>query len=131
MRSQILIADGDEYRLDLYRRFFTACGYEVRAASEGLACLVELRRFPPDALVLDMDLPWGGGDGVLAHIRTDPRLRRTPIVVIHSLHGAEVALFATELPNIQIIKKPFRLHTLLEAISAAGEPSLERTVASA
>ena len=131
MRTRILIADGDDYRLDLYRRFFTGCGFEVRAASEGLACLVELRRFPPDALVLDMHLPWGGGDGVLAHMRTDPRLRRTPIVIIHSLHGAEVASFALEFPKIQFIKKPFRLHTLLEAISAAGEPSLECAVASA
>jgi hypothetical protein len=43
----------------------------VETASDGLDCLKKLRRATPAALVLDLKLHWGGGDGVLAWLRED------------------------------------------------------------
>src|SRR5438067_11067086 len=71
MKQTLLIADGDAELCDLYEMFLTECGYEVEAASDGLDCLRKLRQVIPAVLVLDLELRWGGGDGVLARLREE------------------------------------------------------------
>jgi DNA-binding response OmpR family regulator len=66
MNQTLLIAEGDAELCDVYRRFFARQGFDVETASDALDCVEKLRRVPPAVLVLDWELRWGGGDGVLA-----------------------------------------------------------------
>src|ERR1700749_859337 len=77
----LLIADGDAELCDLYRQFLNKSGYEVIISSGGLDCLRKLRMVTPTAMVLDLGLPWGGGDGVLAWLRNEYPADEFPVIV--------------------------------------------------
>jgi CheY-like chemotaxis protein len=84
---RVLLAHPDPGLLSACRDHLTNEGFEVAAALTGLECLARLRTFVPDVLVLEMDLTWGGGDGVLARMREDPDLPRVPVVILSSRSG--------------------------------------------
>jgi DNA-binding response OmpR family regulator len=116
MKPALLIADGDVELCDFCHRFFSEEGYEVAIASDGLDCLEKLRRVRPAALVLDLDLRWGGGDGVLAWLR-DERAASGVGVVLTATAGS--APDVAEPPVVKFLPKPFALMTLLECVRAA------------
>jgi CheY-like chemotaxis protein len=66
-----------EYALDLKRH-----GFEVAIADHGLECLDVLGRFAPDVVVIEPELLWGGGDGVLAVLSDMPELRSVPVLLL-------------------------------------------------
>lgn len=81
MSMSVLIADADSLLLSAYRAYLVD-GIEVRTVTSGLACVEELRRRRPDVLVLDADLPWGSGLGVLAVMREDPTIPFIPVLLM-------------------------------------------------
>jgi DNA-binding response OmpR family regulator len=89
MEQQLLIADADGYLSDLYLKYFAAHGYSVRVASGGVECLKALRETPPDVLVLDTELKWGGADGVLAVMDEEDGLSKIPIVLLNDMDGKQ------------------------------------------
>jgi len=114
----LLIADGDAALCDVYRRFFTERGYEMETASNGLDCLAKLRQVTPAVLVLDLELLWGGGDGVLAWLREESP---APIPVLLTASAADPPAMAAcnEPPVVDYLPKPFALAGLLERICSA------------
>lgn len=84
MQPRILVAESNPERRRLVCEYLADRGYEAAMASTGLDCIDALRGQAPDALVLDLDLPWGGGDGVLRMMQDLPHLRDLPVVVLCS-----------------------------------------------
>jgi CheY-like chemotaxis protein len=82
MSARVLIADRDQQMRDVYARGLISYGYEVATATDGLNCLAALRNFSPDILVLDPDLPWGGGAGVLARMHEETDFPYVPVIVL-------------------------------------------------
>lgn len=60
----------------------TRNGYRLTTAASGREALEELRRNPPDALLLDLALPDISGWEVLEHLRADPILSQAPVILI-------------------------------------------------
>lgn len=89
MDQQLLIADADHQLSDLYQKYFTARGYSVRIASGGVECLKALRDTPPDVLVLDAELKWGGADGVLAVMDEEDGLSTIPVVLLNDVDARD------------------------------------------
>ncbi len=81
--ARILLADPDTFLLASYRDFLCQRGAAVATATTALACVHELQAFAPDVLVLEPELLWGGGDGVLAVLDEQPELR-PPVVMLVS-----------------------------------------------
>ena len=50
------------------------------AVGNGLECLAELVSLEPDLLVMAVDNPWGGGDGVIARLNDGLPVRRKPLI---------------------------------------------------
>jgi two-component system phosphate regulon response regulator OmpR len=116
MKQTLLIADGDAELCYLYRRFFTERGYEVKTSSDGLDCLEKLRRVEPAVLVLDLELRWGGGDGVLAWLREQSPAPGMPVVLTATAgNPLDMAEFKDP-PVVDYLPKPFALTALLESI---------------
>lgn len=63
---RVLLAGPNNYRWRAYHETLNATGFTARFTSNGLECVAVLRAFRPDVLVLDPNISWGGGDGVLA-----------------------------------------------------------------
>jgi DNA-binding NtrC family response regulator len=119
MRHTLLIAEGDAELCDVYRRFLAARGFTVETATNGLDCLEKLRRVKPTALVLDHNLHWGGGDGVLAWLREQDAPPDVPVVLTANAAYQPQDADATRPPVVKFLPKPFPLTALLESVGAA------------
>jgi DNA-binding response OmpR family regulator len=84
MPFRVLITDSDSSLLNIYGEFLRRAGFEVATASDGLECMRKLRVWDPDVVVLELDIPWGGGVGVLDLIRHSVELPDIPVVVLTS-----------------------------------------------
>ena len=119
MKPIVLIADGDAELCEIYQRFLGREGYEVVIASDGLDCLEQLRRVRPAALVLDLGLHWGGGDGVLAWLREESAGPEVGVVLTATNGHRPGRAEDTGPPVVRFLPKPFALTALLETVRAA------------
>jgi DNA-binding NtrC family response regulator len=117
----ILIADADQDLCDLFEQFFSHQGWQVRTFGGALECLAQLRQCPPQLLILDADLPWGGADGLLAVMRDDPALARVPVILTSTEGSLEAHPRLLSPPVVQVLEKPFPLAALLERAHSAVE----------
>lgn len=84
------MADPDESLQPVYQETLTKAGFQVDAAFSGLECVARLGECAPDLLVLEPQLPWGGGDGVLARMGEVPQLAMVPVMVLTSCRDHQV-----------------------------------------
>jgi two-component system KDP operon response regulator KdpE len=132
MKPTLLIADGDAELCDLYQRFMAARGYEVETASDGLACLAMLRQSMPTVIVLDQDLRWGGGSGVLAWLREEKAAPGVAVILTTTSWSPVNASAVVDPPVVKCLPKPFTLSVLLESVHSAvaqGEATTLREAA--
>ena len=66
---------------EIFAEALTEAGFITEVISRGDKALARLAETVPDIVILDMHLPGVSGDKILRHIRTDPRLAGTRIVV--------------------------------------------------
>lgn len=118
MKATLLLAEGDAELRTLYQKFFSERGYAVETAQDGLDCLAKLRRAMPALLVLDQELRWGGGDGVLAWLREQNLASELPVVLTTTGYSADAAP-DIEPPVVKFLPKPFSLMDLLDSVRAA------------
>ena len=117
--TTLLIAESDAELCDLYQRFIATRGFAVETASDGLDCLAKLRRATPAAVVLDLELPWGGGSGVLAWLREERAASDVPVILTATAaHPADAGQCIAP-PVIDFLPKPFPLTTLLDKVRTA------------
>jgi DNA-binding response OmpR family regulator len=88
-RSRVLIADPDESLLAAYRELLWE-DFEVITAPSGVECMACLRDCTPDVLVLEPQLPRGGGDSVLAMMHEAPDLAIVPVMILTSCRDKQV-----------------------------------------
>jgi DNA-binding response OmpR family regulator len=119
MKQRLLIADRDAELCEVYRRFLTQQGYGVETSRDGLDCLAKLRQVPPAVLVLDLELLWGGGDGVLAWLREESRAPKIPVLLTATAAAPPDMAEFTEPPVVDYLPKPFALTGLLESVGSA------------
>jgi CheY-like chemotaxis protein len=80
-RPTILICDDEKALRELIRLSLEG-EYAFIEAGDGDECLEVARRKLPDLVVLDLMMPRRGGLDVLAELRRDAELARTPVLVI-------------------------------------------------
>ena len=81
--SLIFVVEDNALSRELVRDLLTAAGHEVAeatTASEARAWLGKGRL--PDAILLDVQIPGGGGEALLAEIRAEPSLRTIPVLAV-------------------------------------------------
>lgn len=116
MRQKLLIAESDSNLRAACEQFFTEYGFDVETASDGISCVKKLSQMTPDLLVMDMDLNWGGADGVLDHLHDEYPKRDIPVILTEATEYPQEFAKIVEPPVVACIPKPFRLAKLLERI---------------
>jgi len=106
MDAIFLIADNDVRCRGELRRFLSNSGFLVAAVANGLECLAQLVALEPDVLVIAMEIPWGGGDGVIerrvAHPQQAARTRyrkRAGGSALRTQRSGAVQLFSEAAPD--------------------------------
>jgi DNA-binding response OmpR family regulator len=127
MSIRVLLADTDEAFLASHRTFLSQNGFEVETATNGLDCLTKLRGFVPDVLVLEPDLPWGQGEGVLALMEEGSDVPLMPVMVLsarhdpHAMsHGVGWGISAYQVKPVPPTVLANRIRQLVDSAAPAG-----------
>lgn len=78
----LLVAHSDHYLLEHLVLGLEQSGFTVHDANSGINCVAKLRCVKPEVLLLDPNLLWGGGDGVLAAMVSNPALVAIPVLLL-------------------------------------------------
>lgn len=124
------MADPDESIHPVYREPLSQEGFEVDMALNGLECVSRLHERVPDVLVLELQLPWGGSDGVLAMMGEDPDLAIVPVMVLTSCRDPHVLERVARFPISDYHLKPLAPNRLAGRLrSLLDHPKLRFTLA--
>jgi two-component system response regulator len=74
----------------------------------------------PDIVLLDLNLPKKDGREVLAEIKTDPKLKHIPVIILTASRAEEDILKAYNLNVSSYIIKPVNVEKLLRALRNIG-----------
>jgi DNA-binding response OmpR family regulator len=110
--GRILVVDDDPADRMLLKRLLGSQGYDVREVADGESALAELRRDPPDLVILDILLPGVDGYDVCRRLKGDPRTRLIPVVMITGLDHFEARLRGVDLGVDDFLVKPYRFEEL-------------------
>ena len=118
--TRILSLDDEPELLNLYRIILERRGFEYITTTDCYQALDILRNEPIDLFIQDLMHPGLDGWQLLEVMRSDPRLRDIPVLVISSIASVYHSLPQTEC--IICLKKPFSISELVDAV----EQQLER-----
>jgi DNA-binding response OmpR family regulator len=114
----ILVIDDEEAVLDVVRRFLQIAGHKVVCATTG-SDAVELLAAgrPVDLVILDLMMPREDTSGTFQRLRQHrPNL---PILLCTGLPQADASVDLLRYPNVNLLRKPFRMNELWYAVKQA------------
>jgi DNA-binding response OmpR family regulator len=116
--NTVLICE-DDPNLRTLVRLALGDGYRYFEAPDGQSALALARRTHPHLVVLDLMLPGRSGLDVLAELRSDDDLAKTPVLVISAWSDSDKA--ALEAGADRFVAKPFDPDELRDAAVALLE----------
>jgi chemosensory pili system protein ChpA (sensor histidine kinase/response regulator) len=116
-RTLVMVVDDSITVRRVTQRLLERNGMRVVTARDGMDALAVLAENQPDVLLLDIEMPRMDGYEVAAHVRSDPKLRSLPIIMITSRVGDKHRARAIELGVNDYLGKPYQEDQLLAAIA--------------
>jgi two-component system phosphate regulon response regulator PhoB len=116
--TSVLLVDDERDLLSLVDFNLRAAGFETLLATTGEQALTQLRRRVPDLVLLDLMLPDISGTEICRQIKSDPRTRHVPVVML-TAKGEEVdRVVGFELGADDYVTKPFSVRELILRLKA-------------
>jgi two-component system, OmpR family, phosphate regulon response regulator PhoB len=129
-QQQILIVEDEKDLLDLVQFNLRQAGFETVTAPDGERALELLRQRLPDLVLLDLMLPGVPGTEVCRQLKSSPRTKHVPVIMV-TARGEEVdRVVGFELGADDFVTKPFSLRELVLRVRAVlrrgvnGEPDV-------
>lgn len=112
----ILIAEDEPAILESLNFILGRCGWIVDSVRDGDAALDAMRRERPRLLLLDIMLPKRSGLDVLKAMRTDPRLKQIPVLVLTARGQQHDRQLAMELRADCFVTKPYANEEVIQEV---------------
>jgi chemosensory pili system protein ChpA (sensor histidine kinase/response regulator) len=118
----ICVVDDTPDLLQNFSDFLTMEGFEVWPCIGGVEALERMRTSAPDLIITDLWMPSMDGLAFIGHVRSEQRLRDTPVVIFSSRPVQDYQDKAKELGVVRCMKKPAPLEEILTVIRTVFEP---------
>ncbi len=82
MSKKILIVEDNELNMKLFADLLGAHGYETRETREGLKAIDIAKKYKPDLILMDIQLPEVSGLEVTKWIKDDKNLADIPVIAV-------------------------------------------------
>lgn len=141
--TNILIIDDDQALVAALKEGLESLGYRVSAAYDGLQGILQAHQGRPRVIMLDFNMPAGGGAGVYERLRGSSDTAKIPIIFMTAATVDEVKGQIRSTPNTYFLKKPVsvaQLRKVLDKVlgdtssrkkTAAGAPPTTESVPAA
>jgi CheY-like chemotaxis protein len=114
----ILCVDDDVDVLELLKEYFTEQGFVVLTATNGVEAFLQVKRWQPRAVILDLFMPRLGGIGALTRIKAlDPDVA---VVLVSGMGNALDLVTEAGLSVAGTFTKPLNLPAVTETLARAG-----------
>lgn len=113
-QSCILIVDDESLNIEVVRRYLELGGYRNLMSTDHAGQALPLMGLNhPDVVLLDIQMPEINGLEILAAIRSDEALCRTPVVILTGSSDPEIKLIALQAGATDLLQKPVHSEELL------------------
>ena len=116
--TSVLLVDDERDLLSLLDFNLRAAGFETLLATTGEQALAHLRRRVPDLVLLDLMLPDVSGTEVCRQIKSDPRTRHVPVVMLTAKGDELDRVVGFEVGADDYVTKPFSVRELVLRLKA-------------
>ncbi|TDD55977.1 response regulator transcription factor [Saccharopolyspora elongata] len=113
---RVLVVEDDSIVRDAVLRGLETEGYEVRSAADGAKALAEISRWRPEAILLDLLMPFMDGLTMCERLRAHGD--RTPILVLTARDAVGDRIAGLDAGADDYLVKPFDLDELLARLRA-------------
>jgi DNA-binding NtrC family response regulator len=117
--ARLLIVDDDPHIRDSLRERLLSRGHQISVAVDAREAAAKIRLERPELVLLDLQIPEGGGFAVLDQIRREGI--ETTVVIITAFGTVERAVQAMKAGAYDLIQKPFEPSLIEETIRRALE----------
>ncbi len=116
MPKKVLIVEDNELNMKLFSDLLDAHGFETEQTREGLKAISMAKRFQPDLILMDIQLPEVSGLEVTKWIKDDKALADIPIIAVtaFAMKGDEKRI--RDGGCEAYISKPINVSSFLETI---------------
>jgi two-component system phosphate regulon response regulator PhoB len=116
--KRILVVDDEPDLVDLVCFNLSEAGHRVDSALSGREALDKLTRARPDLLILDLMLPDVEGTEICRRVRSDPRLRSLPVLMLTARAEEMDRVVGFEVGADDYLTKPFSPRELVLRVRA-------------
>ena len=116
--KRIQIIEDDRDIVELVRYNLANEGYDVQSSPDGISGLAQVRKSPPDLLLLDLMLPKMPGLEICREIRRDSSLNRIPILMLTARGEEADRVVGLEMGADDYVTKPFSPRELVARVKA-------------
>ena len=104
----ILIVDDESIARDILEGHLASEGYNIVHAKDGFQALRRFERHRPDLVILDVMMPHMDGFEVCRRIKSDPRWRKIPIILVTAFWDQEQMDRGIEAGAESFLPKPLK-----------------------
>ena len=116
MSKKVLIVDDEEVIRKTLRVHLGKMGYELQEAMDGVEAMDKLRNGSFDLLICDILMPKKDGWEVLKEVRSDPKTKELPVILLTAKNADESMFKGYDLGANYYITKPFTKVQLLYGV---------------
>jgi len=114
-RAIILVVDDASANLQLCKGLL-GDKFDVRLAKSGTMALEALKKFHPDIVLLDIEMPDMSGFEVKTEMNKNPDFKEIPVIFVTSHATEQLVVKAVEHGAVDYVVKPFDANVLREKI---------------
>ncbi len=135
-KMRIMVVDDMKANIDILLATLAA-DYKVSVAMDGVSALEDIKKNPPDLILLDIMMPEMNGYEVCQKLKSDPGTKNIPIIFVTAKSDESDETKGLELGAVDYITKPFsppivrarvKTHLTLEKIRKKVEDAFGRHV---
>ncbi|PIG93858.1 ATP-binding protein [Gloeocapsopsis sp. IPPAS B-1203] len=126
--ARILLVDDNPDIRDYLTRILSKHA-QVTAVADGAAALSSVQAQLPDLILSDVMMPNLDGFELLQALRSDPRTREIPIILLSARAGEEAIVAGLEAGADDYLIKPFSAQELVSRVNAHLQTAKQRSVA--
>ncbi|MCB9420347.1 MAG: response regulator transcription factor [Ardenticatenaceae bacterium] len=117
-QPKILLVDDDYKLVQGLRVSLLSEGYDVMTAPNGQEGLKVARRYLPDLIVLDINMPWMDGLELCRRLRQDEYFQQIPILFLTSNNSVDDRIVGLDMGADDYLGKPFNIKELKAHVRA-------------